>query len=424
MPDTGAGHLDERRRRRADVGVVPVRPVRLVDREVVRRSALDGAPRPHRQRVALRSVARARDRRAELLLERARRRPGQPGQVLVVCPDAPVEDGVGRVGRVARVGGRVGEDVVERRAEGRVGRDLEPVAARAEGRRPAEGRLVEEGLNRAGREQGRRRRLLLERALGRVRQVERKAVTAIGGRRRQNRPVEGGRLVGIGRRLERGPGRVGRDASEALVDHVAEVRVLRDDDEVAVRAEQRLPGEERRARARRPDHGLEVVAQARVAEGARRGVRAGGRIRVRRPGECRADRGRRVGAAVLEVRVVAPDLEVVVVAVGTRTNAEAVGARRDLREDVRGERALPDDRVSAGPGERRPLGKRGLLQVVRRRPAARGGAGVPVGDLDLVAGGARNRIPANDRHTRLVARRAVCRCRCPGRRGCRACAGS
>ena len=237
-----------------------MRAVRLVDREVVRRSALDGA---HDQTgsaspcvglpasgPAPRAASRTYGRRA-----------GQAVQVLVVGPDAPVEDGVRRVGRVARVGGRDGDHVVERRAGGRVGGDLEPVAARTEGRRPAEGRLVEEGLNRAGREQGRRRRLLLKRTLGRVRQVERKAVTAVRGCRRQNRPVEGGRLVGIGRRLERGPGRVGRDAGEPLVDHVAEVRVLRDDDEVAVRAEQRLPGEERRARARRPDHGLEVVAQ-------------------------------------------------------------------------------------------------------------------------------------------------------------------
>ena len=60
----------------------------------------------------------------------------------------------------------------------------------------------------------------------------------------------------------------------------------------------------------------------------------------------------RVGVAVLQVRVVAPDLLVAGGTVAARANAEAVGAGRDLRRGVRGERSLPDDGIAAGRGGR------------------------------------------------------------------------
>ena len=69
------------------------------------------------------------------------RRPRQADQVLVVGADAPVEDGVGRVRGVAGVRRRVGEHVVEERAERRIVGDLDAVAACALDRRPPEGRL-------------------------------------------------------------------------------------------------------------------------------------------------------------------------------------------------------------------------------------------------------------------------------------------
>src|SRR5204863_6250099 len=89
-------------------------------------------------------VRRARDRRWEPPLECARRRPGQADAVLVVGTDAPVQDRVGGIGRVARVRSGVRGQVVNRSAEAGVLRDLNPVASRSFRRRPLEGRLVEE----------------------------------------------------------------------------------------------------------------------------------------------------------------------------------------------------------------------------------------------------------------------------------------
>ena len=85
------------------------------------------------------------NRRSERLLERPRRRPRQAEQVFVVRPNSPVQNGVGGIRGVARVGGRDRRDVVEECAEALVRRDLEPVPPAAGGvlagrRGPAERR--------------------------------------------------------------------------------------------------------------------------------------------------------------------------------------------------------------------------------------------------------------------------------------------
>src|SRR5205085_11051373 len=104
---------------------------------------------------------------------------------------------------------------------------------------------------------------------------------------------------------------------------------------------------------------------------------------------------------VLEVRVVAPDLLVARSAIASRADPEAVRRRPwSERCDVLSDPALPDDRVATRHCKRRPFGDGRRLQISSRRPRARGAG--PIRDLELVARGARDGVPPDDRNARLV----------------------
>ena len=232
VEDAGSVHQQRRHLRRSEAAEVPVRAVRQVGRQVVRDRSRHDVPGPARDRIALRRVGRAPDRRSEPLPEGAHVRPREADAVFVVRPHAPVEDGVGRIGLVARVRGRVGGDLVDRAAEAGVLGDLQPVGARAGDRRPLEARLVGEALAVGGGEPDGRRRPLVE-ALRRRREWIAFAAGPVEASLGQHGPVVERRLVAVGRRPERAARRKGGELCERVIDEGGEVRIFRHQHEVA-----------------------------------------------------------------------------------------------------------------------------------------------------------------------------------------------
>ena len=182
---------------------------------------------------------------------------------------------------------------------------------------------------------------------------------------------------------------------EAVVHDRGEVRVLRDDHEVALHAGDRIPGEVRRVGHVRPAGGIDVVAGARVAQAA-----GGLRRRVVRELE-----GGPAAGAVVEVRPVAVDVVVGRVAVGARVDAGAI-------------RSGDEHHVLVCHCHGIGIGLDVVPTVAERRPGVHGREDVPVvvvrgsapvavahlvrRDVDLVARGAMHLIPRYDRGIGLV----------------------
>ena len=181
-------------------------------------------------------------------------------QVLVVGAHTPVEVDVRVEGPHARVRRRVRDDVLQDGArEGGIARYLQAVPARRLDRSPVEsGRALEHGSVRRC-EDVRRGRLLVEGCRSaEARSRDYPFAVPVG--RREDDPVVGSRLVGIRPRSEPGSRRVRRQLGERVVDDVREVGIPGDDDEVALRSQERLPAEERHRGRRRGTSRKQVVA--------------------------------------------------------------------------------------------------------------------------------------------------------------------
>ena len=219
----------------------------------------------------------------------------------------------------------------------------------------------------------------------------------------QDNPVVLGGLVRIGERRGLRSDRVRGNSGERVVDDGREGRILRDDHPVGLLVGDRIPNEER----------LGGLGNGRILEPLREEIVVSPdvlRAAARSAGVAvceAAERERRTGA-VIELREVAPDRGAEVDSAAPGANLDAVG--------------LSDNEVAAVGRRSRARGEgfRGRRLSKRSPVCARGvreppcgpfvsevtvvGAGIVRPDVHLIARGAGNGIPGDDRQLRLVAR--------------------